>query len=238
MEEKKKSVFEILNAIDCSEHIEKKNGLSYLSWAWAWSICKKYFPDAVYTIYETPEGIPYWTDGRTCWVKTGVTIQGQEYIEYLPVMDYNNRSIYLDKLTSMDMNKAVQRSLTKALARHGLGLYIYAGEDLPEAKAEEKNSEAAQEFEQRRQEVLENIPNIQTLEESTSYWNWIKANFKEGTPQYNELRNALAARNREIKAAQEAEQKKAATKKAAKKKEPELDMPADGLESFNFDQIK
>ncbi len=64
--------------------------------------------------------------------KTGVTINGLEHIEYLPVMDYKNKSIPADKVTSFDVNKAIQRSLTKALARHGLGLYIYAGEDLPE----------------------------------------------------------------------------------------------------------
>ena len=134
----KKSVFEVLNAIDCSEHIEKKNGLTYLSWAWAWQILKKNYPTATYTIYEDAEGRNYHTDGRTCWVKTGVSVEGMEHIEYLPVMDYNNRSILWDKVTSFDVNKAIQRSLTKAVARHGLGLYIYAGEDLPDAADEEK----------------------------------------------------------------------------------------------------
>lgn len=133
-----KSVFETLNAVNCNEHTERKNGLTYLSWAWAWAEVKKRYPTAFYTIYETPEGRPYWSDGRTCWVKTGVTIEGLEHIEYLPVMDYKNVSIPLDKITSMDMNKAIQRSLTKAAARHGLGLYIYAGEDLPEGETEQK----------------------------------------------------------------------------------------------------
>lgn len=126
------SSFNILNAIDCNEHTEKKGNLTYLSWAWAWQMVKKNFPDAFYTIYEDKDGIPYFTDGKTCWVKTGVTIQGLEHIEYLPIMDFKNRSIPLDQVTSMDMNKTIQRSLTKACARHGLGLYIYAGEDLPE----------------------------------------------------------------------------------------------------------
>lgn len=133
-QEKKKSVFETLNAINVNEHTEKKNGLTYLSWAWAWAKVKENYPDAFYTIYENPDGLIYFTDGRTAWVKTGVTIEGQELIEYLPVMDYNNRSIGIDRLTSFDVNKAIQRSLTKACARHGLGLYIYAGEDLPEAE--------------------------------------------------------------------------------------------------------
>ncbi len=131
-----KSVFYTLNAIDCSEHIEQKsNGrvtLFYLSWAWAWTEVKKQYPDAAYTIYENADGWNYHTDGRTCWVKTGVTINGLEHIEYLPVMDNRNQSIPLDKVTSFNVNTAIQRSLTKAAARHGLGLYIYAGEDLPE----------------------------------------------------------------------------------------------------------
>ena len=143
--ENNKKPFEVLNAVNVNGHTEQKNGLTYLSWAWAWAEVKKAYPDANYTIYEDANGRPYHTDGRTCWVKTGVTIDGLEHIEYLPVMDYRNASIPLDKVTSMDVNKAIQRSLTKACARHGLGLYIYAGEDLPEdeikAKAEDLRDE-------------------------------------------------------------------------------------------------
>lgn len=134
MEKNTQSVFAVLNAINCNEHTEKKNGLTYLSWAWGWQICKQNFPDASYTIYENAQGWNYHTDGRTAWVKTGVTINGQELIEYLPVMDMRNRSIPVENVTSFDVNKAIQRSLTKALARHGLGLYIYAGEDLPDGE--------------------------------------------------------------------------------------------------------
>ena len=126
------SVFEKLNSINVNGHTEKKNGLTYLSWAWAWAELLKAFPDATYTVYENKDGWNYHTDGRTAWVKTGVTVEGKEYIEELPIMDFKNRSIPLESITSMDVNKAIQRSLTKAVARHGLGLYIYAGEDLPE----------------------------------------------------------------------------------------------------------
>ena len=134
MSEQNKSVFEVLAAINCNEHTEKKNGLTYLSWAWAWTECKKRFPLAYYTIYENEQGRPYFDDGRTAWVKTGVTIEGLEHIEYLPILDQSaHKSLQVSAITSWDMNKAIQRSLTKALARHGLGLYIYAGEDLPEA---------------------------------------------------------------------------------------------------------
>lgn len=128
------SVFETLNAINVNGHTEKKGNLTYLSWAWAWSEVKKAFPEATYKVYENAQGWNYHTDGKTAWVKTGVTIEGIEYIEYLPVMDARNRSITLETITSFDVNKTIQRSLTKACARHGLGLYIYAGEDLPESE--------------------------------------------------------------------------------------------------------
>lgn len=127
-----KNYFEVLNGINVNDKVEKKNGLSYLSWAYAWGELKKKYPEATYTIYENADGWNYFTDGLTCWVKTGVTVQGIEHIEYLPIMDYRNKSIPKDLITSFDVNKAIQRSLTKAVARHGLGLYIYAGEDLPE----------------------------------------------------------------------------------------------------------
>lgn len=141
MATEKKSVFETLNAVNVNDHTQEKNGLTYLSWAWAWSEIKTAYPTATYTVYEreTEWGpVNYFTDGRTCWVKTGLTIEGLEYIEQLPVMDHRNAPIPLDKVTSYNVNKSIQRSLTKAAARHGLGLYIYAGEDLPET---EKGSE-------------------------------------------------------------------------------------------------
>lgn len=133
----KDSVFAVLSTIDCKEHIEKKKDLSYLSWAWAWQILKEKFPTAFYTIYENKDGLNYHTDGKTCWVKTGVTVEGIEHIEYLPIMDYRNASIPVDKVVSTDVNKTIQRSLTKAVARHGLGLYIYAGEDIPDPNDDE-----------------------------------------------------------------------------------------------------
>ena len=165
------SIFEQLNKINVNGHTEKKNGLTYLSWAWAWAEVKKLYPEAFYTIYEreTEYGpVNYFTDGRTCWVKTGVTIEGLEHIEELPVMDFKNRSIAYDAVTSMDTNKAIQRSLTKACARHGLGLYIYAGEDLPE-------TESVQEAERIERAELEKakkeIAMAQSRDELTVVWN-------------------------------------------------------------------
>lgn len=124
--------FADLNAINVSDKVEKKNGLSYLSWAYAWGELKKKHSNANYKIYEREDGCIYWTDEKTCWVKVGVTVGEIEHIEYLPVMNNVNKSIPKENVTSFEVNKAIQRALTKAIARHGLGLYIYAGEDLPE----------------------------------------------------------------------------------------------------------
>lgn len=141
-EEKKLSAFDVLSKVDCTDKVEQKNGLTYLSWAFAWGELKKRYPRSYYTIYEAEGGMIFFTDGNTCWVKTGVTLveDGQEpleHIEYLPIMDNRNQSIKMEAIKSTDVNKAIQRSLTKAIARHGLGLYIYAGEDLPETLCDE-----------------------------------------------------------------------------------------------------
>ena len=134
MEQNKKSVFETLSAINVSGKTEKKNGLTYLSWAYAWGELCKVYPTATYKVHErdTQWGpCNYFTDGRTAWVKVSVTIGDLTHTEMLPIMDYRNKSIPLDKVTSCDANKAIQRCITKAVARFGLGLYVYAGEDLP-----------------------------------------------------------------------------------------------------------
>lgn len=201
--EKKKSVFETLNAINVNGKTEKKNGLTYLSWAFAWGEIKKNYPNATYTIYENANGMNYHTDGRTAWVKTGVTIEGIEYIEYLPVMDYRNQSITIDKLTSFNVNTAIQRSLTKACARHGLGLYIYAGEDLPEeeqaAKPQPKGNVVikAKDNDGLEDAYLIMKPQIETcgtLEELKMIWQ----KSDERLRLYEPYKTLVAARNREL----------------------------------------
>jgi hypothetical protein len=184
-----KSVFSTLNAVNCNEHTEKKNNLTYLSWAWAWAEVKKLYPNASYTIYENANQWNYFTDGKTCWVKTGVTIEGLEHIEYLPVMDFRNNSIPADKVTSFDVNKAIQRSLTKACARHGLGLYIYAGEDLPE---DEQSAQPDNDM-----VVLQLIAKVnacKTADEVTAIWN------NNPTHKSDErFKDAVAARGKALK---------------------------------------
>ena len=158
MAEKEKSLFEKLYAINFDGKIEKKNGLSYVSWSACWAEVKKVVPDATFTIYEreTQYGpVNYFTDGKTAWVKTGVTLNGIEHIEMLPIMDFRNNSIPLENIKSTDVNKAVQRSLTKACARHGAGLWVYQGEDLPEgeADAKKKREEEKAQFEKTKADI-------------------------------------------------------------------------------------
>lgn len=135
--------FEELYRLDVTEHIEKKANLSYLSWAWAHAEMKKADPDAKITVHEFPEYIavgdtvqtlykPYLNDNGGAWVKVSVEMNGRLETEYLPIMDFKNKSV--TNPDSMSVNKAIKRCFVKALALHGLGLHIYAGEDLPEVE--------------------------------------------------------------------------------------------------------
>lgn len=188
----KENYFQILNDINVNEKTEQKNGLTYLSWAWAWGEVKKMFPDATYTIYENENGCFYHTDGKTCWVKTGVKVCGIEHIEYLPVMDYKNKSIPLENVTSFDVNKAIQRSLTKAVARHGLGLYIYAGEDLPENAPEGKKKEPPIDLDQIIQQNMVYVKTIQELTQLSKADVQNKALERAGSSDAQKVNKALA----------------------------------------------
>lgn len=135
---KKKSVFETLNAIDVTPYVEKKGGMDYLSWAVAWGILKQMYPKATRNIYEHEHtGLNFFSDGQTAYVKVGITVEGEEHIDMLPVMDYRNKSISIDKMTSFDVNKTIQRATAKAIAMHGLGISLWwkNAEDLSEIKS-------------------------------------------------------------------------------------------------------
>lgn len=139
--EKKLSVFERLSAINVNEHVEKKSNLSYLSWAWAWSEVKRACPDARYDIQATE-----YDEALGFMCHTTVTIEGETLEMWLPVMDGANKSMLktpytyktkygeksVEAATTFDINKTIMRCLVKNLAMFGLGLYIFAGEDLPE----------------------------------------------------------------------------------------------------------
>lgn len=160
--------FRVLNRINVNEHIEKKNNLSYLSWAWAWQTLMELYPDSYTSIKRPENGLPYWTDGRTAWVDVSVTIvwdDGEKIrvrSEVFPIMDHRNNSIPLEKLTSFNVNTALQRAWTKCIARHGLGFYIYAGEDLPKEEAEAKKADAESPC---TDEQLEKVLSLYTKEE-------------------------------------------------------------------------
>jgi hypothetical protein len=129
----KQSVFATLSIISVKDKIERKGNLDYLSWANAWSMLKSNYPNAERIVYESAfTGMNYFTDGKTAYVKVGILVEGMEHIDYLPIMDFRNNAIPIEKVTSMDVNKAIQRSTAKAIAMHGLGLSLWTGEDIPE----------------------------------------------------------------------------------------------------------
>lgn len=172
-ESKEKSVFDTLYPVDVSEHKEEKNGLSYLSWVWAWTEVKKRFPDANYRIIKF-DGIPYAYDDKTGYmVYTEVTINGITHEMWLPVMDSNNcamkkdayevqtkyKKITVKPATMFDINKSIMRCLTKNLSMFGLGLYIYAGEDLPEdASQEAQNTPKSSKGKKNDNQPIETLP--------------------------------------------------------------------------------
>lgn len=149
MEETK---FEKAYKLNVSTKTEKKNSLTYLSWAWAWAEFKKIYPEALYEIKKFGEKqLPYVFDEVLGYmVFTEVIADGIKHEMFLPVMDGANKSMTnctytyqtkygektVDKATMFDINKTLMRCLTKNLAMFGLGLYIYAGEDLPEGEVE------------------------------------------------------------------------------------------------------
>lgn len=106
--------------------------LNYISWANAWAEVKKVHHDANFIVYENNEGMPYFYNNHGGFVKVGTVIGNIEHVVWLPIMDYNNKSILSSNITTFDVNKAIQRALAKGLAMHGFGLYVYQGEDHPE----------------------------------------------------------------------------------------------------------
>ena len=118
------NVWKTLSAIDCSKHVEKKGNLSYLSWAWAWQTLMEHYPEATYEYFD-----PTFLENGTVEVSVAVTVEGITHTMWLPVMDNRNKSIV--NPTSRDISDARMRTLVKCISMHGLGIYLYAGEDLP-----------------------------------------------------------------------------------------------------------
>tara|TARA_B110000908_G_scaffold170445_1_gene230051 strand:- start:4793 stop:5416 length:624 start_codon:yes stop_codon:yes gene_type:complete len=130
MSKTEKNYFKDMVATDVSKHVKKKGNYSYLSWAIAWNYLKQEDENAQRNVYEAPEtGLNWFSDGMTGYVKVGIVLKGIEHIDYLPIKDFRHKSLTVDKITSMDVNTAIQRSTAKAIAMHGLGLSIFANED-------------------------------------------------------------------------------------------------------------
>ena len=137
------NVWNTLSAIDCSKHVEKKNGFTYLSWAWAWSILKQHYPTAQYTKHlfqVNGNNLPYMLDADgNAYVTVTVKIMPENNAdsitalesatEIMPVLNHANRPI--KNPNSFEVNASLQRCMVKAIAALGLGCYIYAGEDMP-----------------------------------------------------------------------------------------------------------
>ena len=184
--EGKKAIWEVLSQINCNDHTEKKNGLTYLSWAWAWGIVKEKYPSSNYEVVNY-DGRPYLHDENLGYmVTTIVTIDGESICMNLPVMDGANKSMkhiewsykvkeylggkwsgnYIDKkveqATMFDINTAIMRCLVKNLAMFGLGHYIYAGEDLPQ--------ETEESFKAKLDALISAIDKCTTTEQLTQIW--------------------------------------------------------------------
>ena len=212
--EKKASVFSVLNKINVNEYTEKKsNGtveLTYLSWTWAWTETKKLYPDADYKIFRDVNGRPYIDDpdyGIMCY--TSVTIEGKTYEMWLPVMDGANKAmkrnpytykVYdkfnkqwrekrVEAATMFDINKTIMRCLVKNLAMFGLGLYIYAGEDLPSDEKVQRVAEDDADYDLACQRVKE----AKDVDELKQVW--------DSCPTYHgrqDFINRVTARNKEL----------------------------------------
>ena len=150
--------FQQLYTLNLNDKVENKNGLTYLSWANAWAAFKMVYPNATYRIIKNPQtNLPYFADETGIMVYTEITADHQTYEMWLPVMDASNKAMKLEAYTyqvwdktnrkyverkveaasMFDINKTVMRSLVKNLAMFGLGLYIFAGEDMPETVSDD-----------------------------------------------------------------------------------------------------
>lgn len=136
--------------LEIGQLVEKKNGYSYLSWAYAWRYMKEIYPDFTYEVVRSPEGRLYFADETGYWVEVKITACGITYGETLPVMDSKNHAVRGD-LDTMMVNKTIKRCLAKCCALFGIGLGLFAGEDLPEEGESAGSGERAAEKGKTRQ---------------------------------------------------------------------------------------
>lgn len=223
-EEKKLNYFEQLNNINVQDKIEKKNGLSYLSWAWAWQEIKKRHSSIQYEVVKNESGLPFFKSDEGYMVYTKVTIDDITHEMWLPVMDGANKAMksepytykvqkkewstkydkyirskdskgnYLfeekqvEAATMFDINTAIMRCLVKNVAMHGLGLYIYAGEDIPSAEKDDILEEERQSLYDECKDLKESI--IGELEMAIDLAN-LKEIWTENTKELKALKSKM-----------------------------------------------
>ena len=157
-------IWKTLSAIDCGAHTEKKQGMTYLSWAWAWGIMMSEFPDCHYQ-FGDHEVLP---DG-TMLVNCAVTISGHTREMWLPVMTGGNKPVA--NPNSFQLNTAKMRCLTKCFGMFGLGHYIYAGEDLPQGSEDDAKKEADGMW----KTALASVKNSETMDDLKKHYNAAKS---------------------------------------------------------------
>tara|TARA_R110000868_G_C10912442_1_gene765069 strand:+ start:844 stop:1509 length:666 start_codon:yes stop_codon:yes gene_type:complete len=182
-----KTTFEKLSAINVNDKVEKKSGLTYLSWSYAWSETKRNCPDASYCIKGDPiTQKPYFYDESLGYlVMTEVTIEGKSLEMWLPVMDGANKAMKsvpysyttrygeksVEAATMFDINKTLMRCLVKNLAMFGMGIYIYAGEDLPDTQSEATPVAKSSSINLKKEPTEE----LEDLKKGTENWNKVIA---------------------------------------------------------------
>ena len=191
--------FQELYAIDVSEHIEKKGQFSYLSWPYAVAELRKRHPTATWEVIRF-NGLPYMKTELGYFVEVSVTVDGVTLSQIHPVLDARNKPIA--QPTSFDINTSIQRCLVKAIGLHGLGLYIYAGEDLPESVKEEIKTKAEIEA-QTFQTIATGMGNAASPEELQQWALEAKDFVDAGASEEHDiaLRKAYSIANRKFKEA-------------------------------------
>lgn len=188
------SLFEQLNKVNVNDHVEQKNGLSYLSWSWAHGYLKKIDPDYSVKIHEFPHPdvpiddffVPFLKTKEGYFVQVSVTIKGKTETELLPVLDFRNKPVPPDTVAAFDINKAHKRCFVKAAALHGLGLYIYNGEREPEQVKTLVDDKDIEELQTKLNEAIK-IGGDDATESKLLHWLKIEDKtkvFKEDLPAY------------------------------------------------------
>ena len=195
------NIFEMLNQINVNDKTEKRKGdngkeLTYLSWAWAWAEIKKVYPEANYEIKKFENNLPYVYDEKTGYmVFTSITIENMTYEMWLPVMNSNNRAMKsepyeyttkygtktVESATMFDINKTIMRCLAKNLAMFGLGLYIYAGEDLPEKEQDNETNQTNQTTKTEKDKPICPVCGKPTTQKALEVWQMCSECKKKGS---------------------------------------------------------